>query len=182
MFAIAPLLSETLGDFWSSFVFLPFFAILYAGLWFLRRNVVTPRLGQVKFGAWQITRLKRFNLIMVILFSLSLALGFLSFVRFDAVPGWVHAARFSLIFLIGFSLAGYFLDFSRLYLYGVLVAIGPLVGELLYEFLHVSHHGYPVTFGFISAVSILTGLALFIHLVRTHPLQGDQSHDPEPVE
>ena len=175
IFVIAPFLSSTLGDFWSSVVFLPFWALVYAILWLMRRNVLTPRVGRVKFGTYRKTRLIRFNVIMVVLLTLSLGLGILSFVRFDAVPGWVHSARFSLVFLISFSLAGLFLDFPRLFLYGVLVAIAPLIGELLYQYLKVSHHGYPVTFGFISTLMILIGVTRFIRLIHTHPLPPDFS-------
>ena len=174
MFAIAPYLSRFLGDFWSSVVFLPFWAVLYLILWLIRKYVIAPRVGIVKYGQWRVSRMMRFNVVIFILLTLSLVLGILSFVRFDAVPGWVHTARFSLIFLIGFSIAGFFLDFTRLYLYGVMIALAPLIGEVLFQYLHVPHHGFPVTFGFASGFITLIGLVLFTRFVREHPLQYDQ--------
>jgi len=43
MFVIAPFLSASLGDFWSSAVFVPFWGVLFIVLWILRRRVVRPR-------------------------------------------------------------------------------------------------------------------------------------------
>jgi hypothetical protein len=171
MFAIAPFLSPYLGDFWSSAVFLPFWAILFSLLWMIRKYTVRPRIGKFEYGSWRKSQMMRFSLIMVFAFTISLILSFLSVYRFDAVPGWVHMARFSLIVLIGFSAAGYFLNLSRLYLYGILIALAPLAGELFYEYLNVPHHGYPVTYGFVSALIMIIGLVLLVRLIRTHPIK-----------
>ncbi len=50
MFAIAPLLSGRLGDFWSAAVFLPFFAILLLGIRVVQARVIQPRIGIVEFS------------------------------------------------------------------------------------------------------------------------------------
>ena len=50
MFAVAPLLSERLGDFWSSAVFLPFWGLVYFAVRFLRTSVVAPRVGTFRLG------------------------------------------------------------------------------------------------------------------------------------
>ena len=64
-FAIAPLLSSRLGDFWSSIVFLPFWALVYGVIWLVRKSIVAPRLGSVKFGSARKTRLTKFTLVML---------------------------------------------------------------------------------------------------------------------
>jgi len=168
--AIAPGLSRRLGDFWSSVVFLPFYAIVYLVLWLIRKYVVRPRVGIVKFGSWRKSRMIRFNVVMLVMLMMALILGFLSVVKFDVLPGWIHMARLSLIMLVGFSLAGYFLDFSRLYLYGALATLSPLIGEWFYVYLKAPHHGFPITFGFTASLIIITGLVLFIRLLRDHPI------------
>lgn len=169
MFAVAPFLSPYLGDFWSSFIFLPFWGALFLVLWAIRHYVTGPRMGSVRWGAWRRRRLLRFNVLMVIALCASAALGALSLVRFEAVPGWMHTARFSLVVLIAFSLAAHFIGLNRLYVYGFLGALAPLVGELLYQYAGVSHHGFPMAFGFTFLVVIGTGIVLLIRFLRRHP-------------
>lgn len=169
MFAIAPLLSVSLGDFWSSFVFLPFWALVYLAIHFVRKHVVRPRLGQVGFGPARKARLVRFNLWMLLVLVAGLLLGILAAVN-PLGPGWIYQAVFGLLVLALASVAAYFLDFDRLYLYGVLFAFSPMVGEWLYQNLGASHHGYPIVFGAAASLMILTGLILFIRFLREHPL------------
>ena len=75
-----------------------------------------------------------------------------------------------LIFLIGFSTAAYFLDFPRLYVYGLLCALGTPIGEWLYQNMGASHHGYPIVFGTLAGVMILTGLVTFARFLQNNPL------------
>jgi uncharacterized membrane protein YhdT len=178
-FAIGPFLSKHLGDFWSSAVFLPFWALVYIVIWLVRKYVVTPRVGIVKFGSWRRSRLIKFNVIMFIVCLFALILGVLSSLSFDAMPALMHTARFSLIVLIGFSIAAYFLNFTRLYLYGVLIALSPLAGEWLYANMGVPHHGYPITFGITAGIIIFVGLVKFIFLLRTYRIPTDQQFSAE---
>jgi hypothetical protein len=169
-FVIGPFLSRGLGDFWASAVFLPFWALTFVALWLVKRYVVTPRVGTVDFGAWRKARLRRFNVVMLAVCLAALALGILSAVDLAVVPGWMIAARFGLVFLLFFGGAAYFLNFTRLYAYGVLVALSPLVGEWLWVSLGVSHHGYPVTFGITAAIAVCVGAVKFVRLLRDYPL------------
>ena len=50
-------------------------------------------------------------------------------VDFHVLSGQMIAIIFSLTLLAGFSLAAYFLDYPRLYIYGLLLGIAPFVGE-----------------------------------------------------
>jgi hypothetical protein len=80
------------------------------------------------------------------------------------------SAGFGLILLLAFSLAAYFLDFGRLYLYGLLVGLSPLVGEWLWNQGIATHHGFPMTFGTAAGIMILVGLAVFARLLRDNPV------------
>ena len=182
MFPIALLLGPYLGDFWSPVVLLPFSWMVIFGLRLIRKFVVSPRVGIVKYGSWRISRTKRLNVLILFTLIFAAVLGFLSAVKFDVMPGWTYAARLSLVLLIGFSLAGYFLDFPRLYLYGILAALAPLIGEILYVRLDVPHHGFPVTFGITAGLMIVTGLIFFVRLLRTYPPGIDQSNYMETTE
>jgi hypothetical protein len=159
-------------------VFLPFDALVFLVIWLIKRYVVRPRIGVVKLGAWRKNRLLRFNVAMLVAGVVALILGILSAVNVSAVPGWTHMAPFSLMVLIGFSVTAYFLDFSRLYLYGVLIALAPVAGEWLYVHMDAPHHGYPITFGIAAGTAILVGLVRFISFMRDHPIPAaDQSSE-----
>jgi hypothetical protein len=173
IFAIAPLLSRSLGDFWSSVVFLPFWGLLFLGLRIIRKKMIEPRVGKIEPGTYRKKRLTRLNLVILVFNILALLLGIFSFYQFSDLPGWVHTARFSIILLVGFSLAGYMLEFTRLYIYGILVAVAPLIGEYLYQNFSFSHHGFPITFGVLSSILIITGIVILIQIIQKYPLPDE---------
>jgi len=168
-FAIAPLLSKSLGDFWSSAVFLPVFGVVYLVIWMLRKHVVAPRIGTFSFGKMRRQKLQMFSLIMLIANIVMFVLGIIVALNFRRLPGFGIAGLLSLFLLTGFSVAAYVLDYSRLYLYGLMLFVAPIIGEWLYTNHDASHHGYPIVFGFSAAVMILTGLVLFIRLLKDNP-------------
>ncbi len=170
IFAIAPFLSSRLGDFWSSAVFLPFWGLVYLAVWSLRKHVVAPRIGVAKFGRERRMRLARFTVVMLVINILALVLGFIAAANVGKVPGQATSIVFGLILLAGFSIAAFFLDFRRLYLYGLMLGFAPPVGEWLFNRGLASHHGFPVTFGVIAGITIVVGLATFAQLVRENPL------------
>ena len=169
-FPIALFLSPSLGDFWSSAVFLPFWGLVFGVIWLLRKYVVTPRIGVVKFGLVRKTRILKFNVVLLITLTVSLILGLLASLSRASMPGMVYSAVFGLMTLMGFSIAAYFLDFPRLYAYGILIALAPLAGEWLYVNMNVPHHGFQVTFGFIAVTCILIGLGMFFRFLRAYPV------------
>ena len=172
-FAIAPLFSEMLGDFWSSAIFLPFWGLVYLAIWLARKYVVRPRIGRVTFGAVRQKKLRRFTLIMLVLnvliFILGIAVALMVSFQHRELLSWLTALSLGLFVLVGFSLAGYLLDTPRFYLYGLMLLFAPLIGEWLYQNHGFTHHGYPVVFGFAAGVMILTGLALFLRLLKNNP-------------
>jgi len=172
MFVIAPFLSVYLGDFWSSFIFLPVWGILYLVMRWLRVHVVRPRIGTVKYGLMRKKKLTAFTILMLILNILFLLLGLVAFAMPD-MPGWRFVMPFSGMLLISFSLAGYFLDLTRLYVYGLMLALAPVIGEWLWQNAGVSHHGYPVTFGLSALIIFLVGIFKFFTLLRDNPLPVD---------
>jgi cytosine/uracil/thiamine/allantoin permease len=171
--AIAPLFSATLGDFWSSAIFLPIYGLVYLAIWLLRKHVIRPRIGTVKFGAVRQKKLRRFTTIMLVLNVLVFVAGLVValVVNFQdrAQFGWLISLFLGLFVLMGFSMAGTLLDTPRYYLYGLMLLAAPPIGEWLYQQHGFTHHGYPVVFGFSAAVMILTGLVLFLRLLKNNP-------------
>lgn len=174
MFVFPIYLSPTLGDFWSSAIFLPLWFLVIYGLRAYRKNVVQPRVGRIQYGSYRKKKMVRMNIIILLINLIALILGILSFFQIKDVSGWVISTRFSIIILIGFSLAGYMLDFPRIYLYGILISAAPIVGENLYQYFGFSHHGFPITFGFLSTAIIITGLTILIRLLKKYPFQDKE--------
>jgi hypothetical protein len=167
---IAPFYTAELGDFWTSAMFVPYWGLLMLGTWLVRRRIVKPRVGVVQFGRARKTRMRWFTGVMLALNTIALVMGFWVSLNADALSGRAATAIFGMICLALFSTGGYFLDFPRLYLYGLLLCLSPFVGEWLYSEYGASHHGLPITFGITCAVMLLTGLFVFIRLLRNNPL------------
>lgn len=170
MFAVAPYLSESLGDFWSSAVFLPLWGLVYLVIRLIRKYVVTPRVGVVKFGRARKAKLAKFTVVMLVLNVLAFLLGLIAALSFGEIPGQVTSIIFGMILLVGFSVAAYFLDLARLYIYGLLVGLAPVVGEWLWNQGYAAHHGFPITFGIAAGIMILVGLSLFGRFLYDNPV------------
>lgn len=177
IFAIAPVLSESLGDFWSSFIFLPFWGVVYLCIWLTRKYVVAPRLGRVSLGQARLKRLRKFNLALMGIIAALFIIG-LAVVLFMESPAYrIYFPFFSSLFglsgglllLAGFSIAALLLDYPRLYYYGLLLFLALLVGEWLYVNRLAAHHGFPIVFGLASAIIIITGLVQFAYMLKANP-------------
>ena len=174
MFSIAPILSVYLGDFWSAAVFLPLWAGVYYLIRVVRKKIIQPRVGIMKYGPYRKTRLKRTNLLMLIFNTAALILGFVSFLNFSSLPSWIIPARFSIIHLIGFSLAAYMLEYPRLFLYGIISSLAVPVGEFLYTNFQVPHHGLPLTFGVISGALFLMASITIWRIIKIKPMTAQE--------
>jgi hypothetical protein len=173
MWAVAPFLSTYIGDFWSSAIFLPLWGGLFLVLYLVRKHVVQPRSGTVKFGFARRKKLTAFTWIMLVLNVLFMVLGVFAFFL-PVGSGYTRTLPVSLMILVSFSLGGYFLDAPRFYVYGVLWAGGFFVGEWLYQNYGFVHHGYPVAFGVVALIILLTGIYKLLTFMRDNPLPSDE--------
>jgi MFS family permease len=175
LFVMALYLSPRLGDFWSSAVIIPVIGLIFLVIWLIRKYIITPRLGIVKFGHMRTTKLMKFTIIMLIFNVLAFIGGIVVAMNFGKAPGQMYPIIFGMLLLIFFSIAAYFLDFNRLFIYGLLLGLSPLVGEWLWNHGHASHHGFPVTFGTSAGIMILTGLVVFFRLLHNNPLPKEMN-------
>ena len=172
MWAVAPYLSLYIGDFWTSAIFLPLWGTLYLVMRWVRKNIIRPRTGVVKYGVARKKKLTVFTLIMLALNVIFMLLGIVA-IFLPTGPGWTRMMPFALLLLVSFSLVGYFLDVTRFYTYGILLAGGFFVGEWLYQNYGFTHHGYPVVFGFLAVVIFLTGIYKCVTFLRDNPLPNE---------
>jgi MFS family permease len=178
MLVVGPLLSVYLGDYWSSAIFIPFWAAVSLILLWTRKNVIKPRAGVVKYSPMRKKKLTLFTGIMLTLNVVFFILGLVAFAT-PSGRGWTITIAFAGMLLISFSLAGYFLDVTRFYLYGLMLSGGFFLGEWLYRTYGVSHHGIPIVFGISTGIIFLIGLFKFITFVQDNPLPTD---DPMQLE
>jgi len=80
------------------------------------------------------------------------------------------------VLLISF-IAAHYLEISRLFYYGILVAIAPLIGEWLWNKGMVSHHGFPLIFGIISICFIVIGTIFLIRFLANNPIPLSENNN-----
>ena len=168
VFAIAPFLRGPLGDDWGTAIFFPIGILLWLILLLTRKYVVAPRAGIVILSR---ARRNRMSWTFFTLFVVHLGARLLGFdlLELSEDPDWSAAVEFGILALAMFAVPALFLKFRRLYVYGVLVAGSPFIGELLYWQWGAAHHGYPIVFGTTAGIIILTGVILFVRLLRNSP-------------
>jgi hypothetical protein len=178
MFAFAPLLSGRMGDFWSSVVFIPVFAVVYFAARAVRGRIVLDRVGAVEYGPHRKRRLRKFRFVLGAVNGIALILGIVGWLAFErgVVQSWLFPVVLSVIVLAACSTAAYFLEVPRYLLYGILLAAAPLAGEWLFRHDLAAHHGYPITFGVAAALMVIGGLLRFFRVTSGRSV--DVGHSP----
>jgi hypothetical protein len=179
MLAVGPLLSVYLGDFGSTAVFLPFWAGALWAIHHVQNRVVRPRLGVVDFSAPRKRRLVTFSVVMLVVNVVALTLGVFAATRTPTTQDEIVPLTLSLTLLAGFSLAAFFLGIPRVFAYGVLLALAPPIGEMLFRSGYASHHGFPVVFGLSAAAILVSGIIRFLRFLPPPP-EGDRLGSPGP--
>ena len=103
---------------------------------------------------------------MLVFNALAFVAGLLAALNVDKSSGVKPPYLLGLLLLSAFSMAAYYLDFTRFYVYGLMVGLAPVVGEWLWVRGLAAHHGFPVTFGAAAGGMVLVGVIAFIRLLR----------------
>ncbi|MBY8988710.1 MAG: hypothetical protein KGD61_09670 [Candidatus Lokiarchaeota archaeon] len=151
----------------------PTLLILFLG----KKYITIPRIGFVKFGLGRKVRkvrLRTFLLIMVLIniVVLILTIGgqFSNFLKELPFNRYVVPLFIGLTFItVPLSIVGYFMEFERLYLIGILAGFGFFIAELLYPIVG-SPLDSALSMGVIGAIIISWGLYFFIRFLRKYPL------------
>ncbi|MBC8504741.1 MAG: hypothetical protein ISR58_20525 [Anaerolineales bacterium] len=168
-FAIVPLLTDLgWGDFWSSMVVLPIYLLALWGMRYLKKFITTPRVGLVNYHQERKSKIRKITLITTATLLSGLGFGIVFFYS-DAPDGSFFPAAFSIVAMVVFGGGAYFLDFPRLIIYGLLTALSPIIGQLLWINYGAAHHGFPITFGISAAVMIIVGVFMFIRFLQRYP-------------
>lgn len=163
---LAILLSRySFGDLPSGLIALAIVLVLIAVVFLIRKFVVIPRLGSVKFLPQRRRKLSK----LIIIPSAVLIAGIIISLVFLDNPDnkQVVLAQLPIFIspLVLFSVAAYFLDMKRLYLYSVLIAVILPLGKYL-ETIIVSPSVLPVLTLVAAGIFFIVSICLFISFLR----------------
>lgn len=168
IFAIAPLLSERMGDFWSSAVFLPVWALVFLVTRVVNKLLVEPRLGEARWGDDRKSQMKKMGMVMLVVNIVALFFGMAAWfmARNNPSLSWLVPAPLAVIVLVLFSALSHAYSVRRYFYYGAMLAVAPFLGEWLFQQGYASHHGFPVMFGLSATVIALFGLQRLFRILR----------------
>jgi len=133
----------------------------------IRKFVIVPRMGFVKFG--QKRQAKRWTLI-----AMSVAIIFLIMPLMIAMDSEYNIVFIGPIVALIVCIAAYFLDFPRLYIYGALLAFGIIESMFIYPFVDSPVHTM-ISFGIPGVVVIAYGITLLYKFLGKYP-KPEESH------
>jgi len=174
---LAPLLEEIvpLSDWWVAVLTAPLM-LVYLTIFAAKKYITAPRIGRVKFGSKRKAKVKGVVAMTFVILLLGLFVGALWWGGIKTgLPEWVVGIPlppviWMVLLITGFSLAAYFLDFSRLYLYGVLYAISLPTRIILKQ--NPALGSISLIAYFVSgSVMVLIGAVFFTRFLREYPLR-----------
>ena len=161
----------------SLLVILGYVVLVIVGFKYLKKYVVTPRLGLVTYGSERQAKHKKLTLVL----SLSVLVGVIMFLigvgayqqaLSGVLPRWLPVSMlplgvFTIVSVIVFSVAAYLTEFTRAYVYGWFFGLTMPLNVLIWE---TSNITFPVVTALFSTIMVLIGLVLFVRFLQTHPL------------
>ncbi len=144
-------------------------------LWAGKRFITVPRMGRANFGQYGKVRRSKVKLILfaTVLMGLIILLIFeglsnkgqiAGFPRkYFAAGGWVLTA------MLAFGLAGYFLDFKRLYLIGFMYAL-PFPLDILVREVWQTDQWVFFIYSIPALIILLVGLFYFFRFLKNYPV------------
>jgi hypothetical protein len=159
------------GDWESALLTLPIALILLIAVSLVRKFVVTPRLGHVKFLPERRRRVSRLIIVPTATLIAGAIVGYIFTENAPLRHAFVGQIPFILIPIIVFGAAAYFLDMKRLYVYGAIVGLVFPLGKYL-ETVIVSRNTLPGTILFTAFVFLGIATVFFVAFLR-------RQHEPE---
>jgi len=137
-----------------------------------KKYITAPRLGIVRFGKTRKRKMMHVKLLLAISVLIGVITFFLSLFKVLPVGGKtgvpIPIIIFSIQVLIVFSLAAYFMDFTRLYLYAFLFAVSMPVTFWLKKNTVMTHPTLWV-FSLTAVPMLIVGWIQFVRFLRQYP-------------
>jgi hypothetical protein len=180
LLSVTPWLDENgLRTPWNVILALSLGLLIFFGVILLKKYVVAPRIGQVRYGGERKRRLKQLAIGMGVIFLLTVVLFgmtvsaiyfrepiFTGFLKWSLPFDIVHTAAGIFIFAI-FCVIGYVNDYVRLYLYGFLFGLGYVISTTLQD---LTGNPFYWPWALAGLVAAIIGSVIFIQFLRAYPL------------
>jgi hypothetical protein len=155
------------GDWESALLTLPIALILLIVVYLVRRFVVTPRLGRVKFLPERRRKLSKLIIVPILTLIAGAIVGYIFSENASLRHIFVGQIPFILVPIIVFGAAAYFLDMKRLYVYGAIVGLVFPLGKYL-ETVIVSRSTLPATILFTAFVFLGMATVFLVAFLRKY--------------
>jgi len=159
------------GDWQSALLTLPIALILLIVVFLVRKFVVIPRLGHVKFLPERRRRVSKLIIVPTLTLIAGAIVGYIFTENASLRHAFVGQIPFILIPIIVFGAAAYFLDMKRLYVYGAIVGFIFPLGKYL-ETVIVSRNTLPVTILFAAFVFLGIAIVFLVAFLRKYHEPG----------
>jgi len=159
------------GDWQSALLTLPIALLLLFVVFLVRRFVIIPRLGRVKFLPERRRRISKFIIVPILTLIAGAIVGYIFTENASLRHVFVGQIPFILIPIIVFGAAAYFLNMKRLYVYGAIVGLVFPLGKYL-ETVIVSRNTLPLTILFTAFVFLGIAIVFLVSFLRKY-------HEPE---
>ena len=152
---------------WYTLLILPLILVLPLG----KRLITTPRLGHVKFGPSRKARQRKAVVALIISVVAIFALLLLSNSGLALPPRMLISPMMAVWIAVIFGVLAYFLDFKRLYAYGLLYGMSEVIwGQF-------GKPVGPVAQTIIGIAILAIGLVVFVRFLRRYPLPAKGASD-----
>jgi len=183
LFSFYPITRRLLGPGWNLVLIFGLLAILLIIGAALKRTVSRPRMGLVKFGKKQKSKLLTMKLIIFGIFLVSSALAVALIVNVIQGPSWGPSTPewlqmldmdivFGLVAVAIFSLVSGIFRIWRPFIYGLLLG-GSLVASGALTVYYGPEFQYP--FAVAGGIILATGLGLLLRFVRTYQIPAEEA-------
>ena len=155
------------GDLESALLTLPIALILLIAVFLVRKFVVIPRLGKLKFLPEIRRKISKLMFVPLLTLIAGAIAGYIFAENASLRNAFIGQIPFVLIPIIVFSAAAYFLDMKRLYVYGAIVGLVFPLGKYL-ETVIVSRNTLPATILFAAFVFLGMATVFLVAFLRRY--------------
>jgi hypothetical protein len=141
--------------------------VLLIAVFLVRKFIVVPRLGHVKFLPERRRRLSKLMIVPILTLIAGAIAGYIFTENAPLRHAFVGQIPFILIPIIVFSAAAYFLDMKRLYVYGAIVGLIFPLGKYL-ETIIVSRNTLPAIILFAAFVFLGIATVFLVAFLRKY--------------